>query len=342
MNSRRFCFATEWAALLSLWCWAAAQASTVGDTRIAAWQDDAKAVFLLMFDDGWPSHWQVAAPELAKRGLIATFYINPGKGEYLKFKDEWEQKLWRQGMVYGNHTLTHKGAKSLEEADREIGECNRAITAVVPGKEPRLISYGQPGVGPGNWTVTPEQLDGLLAKYHLVSRPPFADHGAVYHLKTTDEMLALADRAIAANGMEYLVIHGVERIKPEWKYQDFWALKQDVFLPLLDGLKERRDRGDLWITDHISQHQYETERTGAEVRVLEQSERQIRVSLTCKADPALYDLPLTLVTQVPPGWLACAVTQGTNQTVVAVSGGAVKYRAQPGVPPVTLRRTEKK
>ena len=312
-------------------------AAEIGDTRVARWQHDAKAAFLLMFDDAWPSHWQVAAPELAKRGLVATFYINPGKGEYLKFKNEWENKLWKQGMAYGNHTLSHKGARSVEEADREIGECNRAITSMVPGKTPRLISYGQPGVGPGNWTLTGAQLNELLARYHLINRPPFDRHGAVYHLKTTAEMLALADRAIASNGMEYLVIHGVERIVPNWGYQDFWALKQGIFLPLLDGLKERRDRGDLWVTDHISQHQYETERNGASVRILEHQPDRIGLQLTCAADPAFYDLPLTLATCVPPSWRACSVTQDTNQVVVAVVGGVVKYQARPGVHPVILR-----
>ena len=46
-----------------------------GDTAVARWKDDRQAAFLLMFDDGWPSHWQVAVPELAKRGMIATFYL---------------------------------------------------------------------------------------------------------------------------------------------------------------------------------------------------------------------------------------------------------------------------
>lgn len=312
-------------------------AGTPGDTRVARWQDDAKAVFLLMFDDGWPSHWQVAAPELAKRGMIATFYINPQKGEYLKFKGEWENKLWRQGMVYGNHTLTHQGVKNLENAEREIGECTRVIESIVPGKTPRLISYGQPGVGPGKWNITPAELDGLLSKYHLVSRPTFDKHGAVYHLKTAGEMLALADRAIATTGMEYLVIHGVQRIVPDWKYQDFWALNQTVFFTLLDGLKERRDRGDLWITDHISQVQYETERKGATVRVLGRGDGEIRVQLTSAADPAFYDLPLTLITHVPADWTACKVTQGDKTDVVAVAGGYAKYRALPGAVPISLR-----
>src|SRR4051794_20509662 len=75
--------------------------AAVGQTRIARWQDDRTACFLLMFDDSWPSAFQVAAPELVKRGMIATFYICPAKGEYKKFADTWEKELWRQGMVYG-------------------------------------------------------------------------------------------------------------------------------------------------------------------------------------------------------------------------------------------------
>lgn len=317
--------------------WAALSAAEPGDTRVARWQDDARAAFLIMFDDSWPSHWQVAVPELAKRGMIATFYINPGKGEYLKFKDEWENKIWKLGMVYGNHTLTHQGVANMEVADREIGECTRLITDIIPGRKPRLVSYGQPGVGPGKWKITGAELDQLLARHHLISRPPFDKHGAVYHLKTADEMLALADRAIASTGMEYVVIHGVQRIVPDWKYQDFWPLNQQVFFGLLDGLKERRDRGDLWITDHISQVQYEAERAGATVRVLERGRQAMRVQLASSADPVFYCLPLTLVTQVPADWQACRVSQGTNAMVVPVSRGQVKYRAAPGPDVITLQ-----
>jgi peptidoglycan/xylan/chitin deacetylase (PgdA/CDA1 family) len=88
-----------------------------GDSHSARWKDDQTAAFLLMFDDSWPSHWQVAVPELAKRNMIATFYICPGKGEYQKFAEEWEERLWKQGMVYGVHTMSHKGVKDYTNAD---------------------------------------------------------------------------------------------------------------------------------------------------------------------------------------------------------------------------------
>lgn len=307
-------------------------AEPADDTRIATWQDDRTAAFLLMFDDGWPSHWQVAAPELHKRGLTATFYINPAKGEYAKFPKEWE-KVRAMGFAMANHTMTHQGASTPEAAVREIEDCQRALYALQPDPSPRLISFGMPGVK--EWKLPPDRHQATLAANHLVDRPPFTDHGAVYHLKTTAQMLALADRAISAKGMEYLVIHGVERIVPDWKYQDFWALKQDVFLPLLDELKLRAERGDLWITDHVSWHKYQAERTAASVRT-STAGAGLRVELTATTDPSLYDLPLTLITRVPAAWTQAVVSQAGASSTVAVADGAVRYRALPGGGPIDI------
>src|SRR5690606_36114187 len=104
---------------------AACAHAAVGDTRVATWKDDRTAAFLLMFDDGWPSHWQVAIPEMAKRGLIGTFYINPAKTEFIKFQAQWDKLMPETGMIYGNHTMTHHGVRDIEHARWEIGECAR-------------------------------------------------------------------------------------------------------------------------------------------------------------------------------------------------------------------------
>ncbi|WP_254508725.1 polysaccharide deacetylase family protein [Anatilimnocola floriformis] len=314
----------------------------VGATRVAKWKDDRTAVFLLMFDDSWPSHFQVAAPELEKRGMTGTFYICPGKGEYEKFAKEWEEKLWKQGMVYGNHTLTHKGVKDAADADWEIGECARIIRKITPGKPDRLVSFALPGVKEGAWNLSKEGLAELLKKHNLIDRPPFNDHGAVYHWKTSEEMLKLADKAIANQGMEYLVIHGLERIKPDWGYQDFWPLKQEIFFNVLDGLQQRREKGDLWITDHISQHQYETERSTAAVKVLSTDAAAIRLELTTQADPKFYDLPLTLISRVPATWKLARVSQGDKASDVRVEESAIKFDALPGGGVIELREAKDK
>ena len=308
----------------------------VGDTKIARWKDDRAAAFLLMFDDGWPSHWQVAIPEMQKRGIVGTFYINPEKGEYKKFEEKWTTEIPKTGVVvFGDHTMTHQGVRDVEHAEYEIGECANYIRNVTKKTKPELLSYAQPGVGPGKWNLGDEDTKMILKKYNLIDRPTFRGHGAVYHLKTTEEMLALADKAIAEKGMEYLIVHGVERIEPDWGYQDFWPLKQDVFFPLLDGLKERSEKKDLWVTDHITQHKYEVQRDASEVKVLRKVERGIELELKCSVDTNLYDGSLTLITEVPKSWNKVTVTQGEQKTEVAAKEGFVKFDALPG----TIRLT---
>ena len=310
-------------------------ADPVGTTRVAKWKDDRTAVFMLMFDDSWPSHFQVAVPELEKRGLIGTFYICPAKGEFKTQAKEWD-KVAASKMVLADHTMTHRGVKDLTNAEYEIGECATIIRKLQPGKANRLVSFGMPGVGPNDWNITGEQLKALLAQNNLVSRPPFTGHGAVYHQKTFEEMIALADKAIREKGVEYLVAHGVERVTPNWGYQDMWPLKQTIFFPLLDALKERSDRRDLWITDHISQHQYATERDGATVKTLKVIANGIQLELKSSADPKLYDLPLTLVTEVPPGWRTCNISQGGAPVAATAKDGVLTFDAIPNGPPISI------
>ncbi len=302
-----------------------------GDTKVAKWKDDRTAAFLLMFDDGWPSHWQVAIPEMAKRGLVGTFYINPEKGEYKKFEEKWTKEIPQTGMVLANHTMTHKGVTDLENAEYEVGDCAEYIRKVTARPKPELLSYGQPGVGEGKWNITKEELDGLLEKHHLIDRPPFKGHGAVYHLQTTEQMMALAEKAIGEKGMEYLILHGVERKEPDWGYQDFWALKQDVFFPLLDRLKEKSDNGELWITDHITQHKYEVQREATGVKMIGTSPTEIRLEVKCSADAKWYDGVLTFITEVPGDWKKAVISQGDAKTTAHVKDGVVRFDALPGV-----------
>ncbi len=310
----------------------------LGETAVLKWHGGAKACFLLMFDDGWPSAVDVAVPELEKRGLTATYYIVPDKGEFKTREKVWREEAWKCGAVYGNHTMTHHGVRDFEHARKEIGGCTDWILDTVPGKRPRLISYAQPGVDKGKWNITREELKRILDEGHLVERPDFRDHGAVYHLKTCDDMLALADRAIANGGMEYVIFHGVEHIAPWRTWQDFWAMKQDIVFPFFDAIAERRDRGDLWVTDHISCHQYETERSTARAET-HLNGKGIRVILSCDADPALYDLPLTLRTAVPDAWRGeVLIRQGDREARVAIDPEThtIQYDAVPGAVPIDI------
>ena len=300
-----------------------------GTTQIARWKDNKKAVFLLMFDDNVASHFQTVIPELSKRGFRATFYVNPGTGTWQSAKDEWEVKIPAiPNVVYANHTWTHKGIMSLESAEEEIGKANEVLHKLSSNKKPRLLSFGRPGVGPEQWTISEADLKRVLDRHNLVERPAAVTQIAMAPLNTSAGMLGLADRAIADGGMGGIVFHGVGA---EWIVTPI-----ETFNAFLDGLQVRRDK--LWITDHISAHQYETERSSAVVEVRENFASRIRLRLQTTANSQLFDLPLTLITQVKASWKKCEVVQGNRKKVVAATGNKLMFEALPNSEIITIRR----
>ena len=299
-----------------------------GETRVAKWKDDKKAAFILMFDDSMPSHVKNVIPELKERGLTATFYVNPGKGEWAAFKDKWEKEIPAAGFEYGNHTFTHKGVKDMADAEEEFGKCNDAIAAVHPElKRPFLISFGTPGVKQGAWNITDDQVKELQTKHHLIQRLNVNGRFAMIHLKTAEEMLKVVDKNIADGGKDCVAFHGVGG---EWL-----SIGLPVFKTFITGLVEKREQ--LWIAGHIAVHKYETERMSAEVEGVESNATKISLKLRCKADPQLYDAPLTLVTQVPAGWNKVLVAQGAGKTVVESANNEVKYDALANGEVITLQ-----
>lgn len=273
-----------------------------GDASVAKWENDATAAFMLMFDDGWPSAWQAAMPALEARKLPADFYIIPKKGEFKVFEGRWKELFKNPLFRFGNHTMTHNGFDGYDGAVKEFGECTDYLRANVPGKPGRLISYAQPGVLSGRWNINGEQEAAICKAQGLVARPTFRGHGATYHFKTKDDMLALATKAVKETSCEYVIFHGVAVDDPKRGYQDFWAVPTKEYLPFFDEIATMRERGELWIADHVSVHQYETERSTAKVKSLGKKGKGYRFALTCDADPKLYDHTLTVKVEVPKTW----------------------------------------
>lgn len=302
-------------------------AAEIGATQVATWKDDKRAPFLMMFDDSVPSHVKIVLPELKKRNLIGTFYVNPGSGHYRAFTEAWEKEFPAAGMVLANHTFTHKGARDIANCEEELTRCNDVLhkIAAANGNQLTLISFGRPGVPKEAWNVTDEELFRLLAKHRLVSRPPVLF--AKIHLKDAPAMIARVETALAAGKPDAVGFHGVGG--------DWLSIDVPPFLALLDFVVEKRER--LWITDPISLHKYENQRAAAKVESIESEAREIRIRLRCQADAALYDGSLTLITQVPAEWKAVEVTQGSRTVTVKPADDAVMYDAWPGPDPVVLK-----
>lgn len=305
-----------------------ARAAELGETKVAQWHGDRRAPLVLMFDDSMPSHVKTVLPELMKRKLVGTFYVNPGSGHFAANRALWEKEFLANGMVLANHTFTHKGAKDVANCEEEITKCNDVLDAIATaarGRPDTLISFGRPGVPKGAWNVTDEELAKLLAANRLILRPNVLF--AQIHMKDAKAMIARVEKALDTGKPDAVAFHGVGG---EWLSIDVPA-----FLALLDFIDTKRD--DLWVTDPISIHKYETERNAAQVEVVGSGPTEIRLRLTTKVDPKLYDVPLTLSTEVPNLWQKAEVVQGATRATVGVVAGKVKYDARPGDDVIVLR-----
>ncbi len=295
-----------------------------GDTQVLKWKDGKKACFLLGFDDSAPSQLRNVVPELQKRKIVGTFYLVTGNGVWAGTKAKWEEAAKSPYIVVANHTFTHKGVNNAEELEPELAKCNEVLYALQPErKQPYLMAWGKPGGVP--WIVAKDDQAAALEKHHLIDRPPFA--GPPINYKTSEETLASVDKALAKGEMGYLVFHGVGG--------DWLVTPMEWFTALLDKLEQHRD--EIWITDCASWKKYTSERDTAEVKVVESGSNRIRVALSTKTDPILYNEPLTLSTKVPANWKNCTVTQGQAKASAMVQDGVARYSAIPGAGEIILQ-----
>lgn len=297
-----------------------------GGTTLMKWKDGKDAAFMLAFDDSCPTHLTNAIPELEKRRMIGNFYVVTGNDLWTNpaKKSKWEAAAQSPYVALQNHTFLHKGAATVEEFEQDVLKCNEAIYAITPHlKKPRLIGFGQPGGVP--WKISKDEIKAILAKHHLADRPWFA--GPPLSMKTLPEVLATVDTALAKGEMGHVDFHGVGG--------DWHSTPMEWYIALLDKLDAEKNR--IWIADVVEWHKYVIERKNATVEELQSDASQIRVKLACTADPAWYDLPLTLSTKVPGDWKTCSVSQGSNQTTVPAVEGKILYSALPGPEEILIR-----
>lgn len=291
--------------------------STLGRTVVNTWKDGKKAAFLISFDDNLPSQLENVVPLLDQRQITGTFYVVPGGPLWAPDEARWIEAAQSPYIVLANHTFTHEGVNSVEELDAELSKCNDVLYGIYANRSrPFLLSFGQPGGVP--WNVTPEEQSTAFQRHFLVERPPF--RGSPMNYTTPDELLAAVDESITQGAMGHVEMHGVGG--------DYLETPVEWLVALLDKLEAEKDQ--LWVPDQAAFAQYVAERDTADVRVISASANEIRATLTTQQDPAIYNYPLTLTTEVPAAWRSALVTQAGTAVEVPVVNGAINYDARPG------------
>ena len=286
-------------------------------TRILKWKDGKQAAFLLGFDDNGGSHLSTVIPELEKRKMPGSFYVNPGSGNWKKHQAEWAEAAKNPLVTLCNHTFLHTGIQSAAEFEEDLVKTSDAIYAITPQlKNPRLIVFRQPGGV--SWKVSKEEMKVVLTKYHMYSRP-WLD-GPPLTMKSLPEVLAPVDSALAKGETGFVDFHGVGG--------DGNSSPVEWFTALLDKLEEHRDQ--FWITDVVSWYQYQQERKSSELKILETTPSRVRLGLTGTLDAAYYDMPLTLAVEVPAAWKECKLSQGARTWQATAAEGRIQFDAVPG------------
>lgn len=294
--------------------------------RILRWKDGKRAAFMLEFDDSAPTHLEFVIPALKNRGIPGTFYINPGNGPYRGHRSNWEREAASPGIELANHTFSHIGGSTSAEFEREIVLANEVIDRLYPARPlRRLRTWARPGVPPEQWGIAEAAIQAVLARHLMVERPPFV--GPPFSIRTVNDMLGWVDGAVESGELRHLVFHGVGG--------DWHAAPLPYFFALLDKLESLAT--DLWLTDPLSAHKYAEERDTAIVGRLDSPAGIIRLSLSSRLDPALYDQPLSLETRVPSRWKRVVVVQDGRRQIRHANGGLVIFEAIPGGGPVELK-----
>ncbi len=303
-----------------------------GETSICNWKDNKIAAYSIGGDDSLRSQLFFAIPEMDKRGIRGTWWVNPGRGGPVNYKnqddawaecwiacyDQWKAAAAR-GHDFGNHTLHHLGAATVAEAEQEIGQSAAAIWEANPRQRLQLFLKG----GGTIWGISDQQIADILLKYDCVRGRGGGIEDLTWEINPSPALLkSFIDTAIQEGSWHLVGFHGIGP-NCEWG----GPVDGDAFIAMLDYLVEKRDQ--VWAGSHTEVHKYVQERSQAKVNLQQVTKQSICLTLTSNKDPHLYDFPLTLRTIVLSGWERVQVSQDGTTSLIEVMAGVAQYNALP-------------
>jgi hypothetical protein len=290
--------------------------ASVGDTIVARWKYNTRGAFTMSFDDSMETHASIAMPAVIVHGLVGTWFINPGTNRHQKNRRLWEVDGPKNGQEYANHTWIHRGARSYQEADFQIGECARYIWKLRGPEASKLLAFSRGGAT--RWEISNLQMQELMEKYHCMRRS--SEMSARTDLGVDgDRLVSKAREAINEGSWVAIHFHG---IGGEWL-----SIDTKSFIQLIDYLSDNKD--EVWSAGWSAAYQYIEERDNAVVDVLYQSYSRIRIRVTTDLDTELYAEPLSIITEVPTGWSAVGVAQDGRSKTYYANNGKLLYEAIP-------------
>lgn len=271
--------------------------------KIARWYDDKSAAVSLRFDDTLQSHVQVVAPMLSKVSMPGTFMVNPGKSLFKKNEKFWMIDVPAMGHDLGNHTMNHRGAVDVKDADFEIGEATRIIRHIFPKRSPLMLfaSGGGEKWGGKRWKNASPKYKGLVQKYDLIDLYDGQhDSFGVTWRVTVDDMRRQVEDAIKEGRHQAFSFHRIG--SPGWKDRlrnltggNNYAFPVDKFESFINYLSSVSDR--VWVATLLDILKYEKEFENSTLVNVAFDINSVAVDLIVNTDSDLYNQNLTMVFQ---------------------------------------------
>jgi hypothetical protein len=272
---------------------------------LANWLDNREAAVSLTFDD-WSLGQQIlAVPELNKRQIKATFFIN-GQSDYYKLI-----ALPKQGHEIGNHTVSHLDITTLnaEKFNAEIYYFQREINKNIPSQQ--CVTFAYPfGAG-----ANKQNFVDSIKKTHIAARGVWQitnanDPRLQYDFAKTENdyfntnVVAVSkDSAFYAKMLDNVIDGGghISFLYHSFDQGGYDFISMTKFKQQLNSLKQRKDK--IWLTIYSNAMRYHREKNCASLTELAapfDEKNTWKLSLTdTLTNNTVFNQPLTINLQVP-------------------------------------------
>ena len=271
--------------------------------RVTPWYGGRSAAVSLRFDDNLDSHLDKAIPLMNRFGIKGTFMVSPGRSNFIERQEYWLKEVPAMGHELGNHTMHHKGARNITEAEYEISEAARIIRA--PARKPdRLLVFASGGGkhwGGNRWSSADEvylQIPGSQNMIDLYDgNHPYVN---VTGNITTDELIGYVDTTLKKGLYQAFTFHNIgaptfrDLVRRVVRGTNLSYPEKD-FHQFIKMLSDRSD--SVWIGTIGDILKYQEEYRSARLVKLGHRGDSIQYQLSIATDPSLYDHPLTLALQ---------------------------------------------
>ncbi len=145
----------------------------VGTSQIANWKFGKHNALTISYDDSAIGNALHGIPGMAERGLVGTWFVNPGLSAFQNMSATWHQAVNVYHQEIANHTMYHAGGETEAEALASINDASDYIQEHVyqiPLSINKLLGFNKAGGTDWDIPTTGEAWDQRMRDNYLIER----------------------------------------------------------------------------------------------------------------------------------------------------------------------------